>query len=135
MREHEPSFWQWEQDYEHPDGSTRTARGLVASLAVEPYDTAVVLRHERTHAGPLDGRLRLLRAARAQLEPILLVHDGTPPVDAPTGTPDIEGLGTRLWRCVDRRGRRDGVVRGPGADDRRRPPPVRGRARVRVGAR
>ena len=48
--------------------------------------------------GPLDGRLRLLRAARAQLEPILLVHDGILPVDPPTGAPDIEGRGTRLWR-------------------------------------
>ena len=34
--------------------------------------------HERTHAGPKEGRLRLLRAARAQLEPIFLLYDGEP---------------------------------------------------------
>ena len=32
-----------------------------------------MLPHERTHAGPKEGRLRLLRATRTQLEPIFLL--------------------------------------------------------------
>ena len=34
-----------------------------------------MLPHERTHAGPKEGRLRLLRATRTQLEPIFVLYD------------------------------------------------------------
>ena len=53
------------------------------SLRAEPYETRVVLPHERTHAGPKEGRLRLLRAARAQLEPIFLLLRRRPPLSPP----------------------------------------------------
>ena len=53
-----------------PDGVRRTRNGIVASLRAEPYENGVVLPHERTHRGPKEGRLRLLRAVGAQLEPI-----------------------------------------------------------------
>ena len=49
------------QDYVGPDGVARRRSGLVASLRVEPYETQIVLPHERTHAGPKESRLRLLR--------------------------------------------------------------------------
>jgi uncharacterized protein (DUF1015 family) len=61
----------------------------------------VVLPHERTHAGPKEGRLRLLEATRTQLEPIFLLWDGSIAVDG-LGTPDLEvqegGVTARLWR-------------------------------------
>ncbi len=86
----EPAAWVVVQDYVGPDGIDRTRTGLVASLGAEPYDTGSVLPHERTHAGPKESRLRLLRAARAQLEPIFLLYDGEPPVLVPGGSP--------IWR-------------------------------------
>jgi uncharacterized protein (DUF1015 family) len=86
------------QDYVGPDGVARRREGLVASLGVEPYETGTVLPHERTHAGPKEGRLRLLRAARAQLEPIFLLYDGEPPVTVPDREPDLATGDTRLWR-------------------------------------
>ena len=49
-----------------------------------------MLPHERTHRGPKEGRLRLLRAVRAQLEPIFLLYDGEPPFAVPAGAPDLE---------------------------------------------
>ena len=61
----------------------------MASLRVEPYATGTVLPHERTHAGPKEGRLRLLRAAKAQLEPIFLLYDGEPPGWSPDREPDL----------------------------------------------
>src|SRR5215510_966601 len=81
VRDPEPAVWALEQEYTGPDGISRTRRGVVASLRVEPYETGAVLPHERTHAGPKEGRLRLLRAARAQLEPIFLLYDGEPLLD------------------------------------------------------
>ena len=75
--------------------------GLVAALRLEPYENRVVLPHERTHAGPKEGRLRLLRATRAQLEPLFFLWDGTVEVEG-LGEPELEadegGVVSRLWR-------------------------------------
>ena len=94
----EPAFWALVQDYVGPDGVPRTRTGLVAALRLEPYESRVVLPHERTHRGPKEGRLRLLRAVRAQLEPIFLLYDGERPFEVPDRKPDIEADGARLWR-------------------------------------
>jgi uncharacterized protein (DUF1015 family) len=98
VREADPAFWALEQDYVGPDGVPRTRRGLVASLHPEPYENRVVLPHERTHAGPKEGRLRLLRATGVHFEPIFLLYDGTPPYEFPSGQPDIETERAKLWR-------------------------------------
>ena len=99
VRDEAPSVWLLEQDFVGPDGVARSRSGVVASLRAEPYETGAVLPHERTHAGPIEGRLRLLRATRAQLEPIFLLYDGRPPLSKPEGrSPDFGVEGTRLWR-------------------------------------
>jgi len=99
--EEPPAVWALEQEYVGPDGVARTRFGIVASLKVEPYDTGTVLPHERTHAGPKEGRLRLLRATRVQLEPIFLLYDGDAPVERPDRAPDLEIEGAKLWRIDD----------------------------------
>ena len=97
----EPATWWLSQRYVGPDGVERTRDGFVAALRLEPYANKVVLPHERTHAGPKEGRLRLLRATRTQLEPIFLLWDGTVEVDG-LGEPDLaveeSGVASRLWR-------------------------------------
>jgi uncharacterized protein (DUF1015 family) len=98
VRDPEPAYWALSQDYAGPDGVARTRSGLVVSLETEPYETKAVLPHERTHAGPREGRIRLLREVGAQLEPIFLLYDGEPPAGPPDRAPDIEAEGTRLWR-------------------------------------
>jgi len=99
--EAEPSYWWLSQDYTGPDGVARRREGFVAALRAEPYERRVVLPHERTHAGPKEGRLRLLRATRTHLEPIFLLWDGTIDVDG-LGEPDLaveeSGVTARLWR-------------------------------------
>src|SRR3954454_12018202 len=81
-REAEPGAWLLSQEYTGPDGVERTRSGFLASLRAQPYEDAVVLPHERTHSGPKEGRLRLLRATRTQLEPIFLLYERDP-VDIP----------------------------------------------------
>jgi uncharacterized protein (DUF1015 family) len=97
----EPSYWWLAQRYVGPDGIERTREGFVAALRVEPYENRVVLPHERTHEGPKEGRLRLLRATRTQLEPIFLLWDGTIILDG-LGDPDLAveegGVDAKLWR-------------------------------------
>ena len=97
----ERGFWALSQDYVGPDGVARTRTGLVGSLRIEPYEAGTVLPHERTHRGPKEGRLRLLREVRAQLEPIFLLYEGSAPFNSPEGTPELEVEGTCLWRLAD----------------------------------
>jgi uncharacterized protein (DUF1015 family) len=97
VRDAEPSYWWLAQDYVGPDGIARRRDGFVASLHAEPYESRVILPHEKTHAGPKEGRLRLLRATRTQLEPLFFLWDGTIEVDG-LGEPDIVSGGDRLWR-------------------------------------
>jgi uncharacterized protein (DUF1015 family) len=94
------TYWLLSQQYVGPDGVRRTRNGLVASLRAEAYDKRVVLPHERTHSGPKEGRLKLLRAVRAQLEPIFLLYDGDP-LSPPRRQPDLASGGDRLWRIGD----------------------------------
>jgi uncharacterized protein (DUF1015 family) len=100
VRDGEPGRWFLAQDYTGPDGVARRRAGLVASLRAEPYDRGAVLPHERTHSGPKEGRLRLLRATRTQLEPIFLLYEGDP-LPAPDRAPDLESGGDKLWRIDD----------------------------------
>jgi uncharacterized protein (DUF1015 family) len=101
LAEQPSSYWWLAQDYVGPDGVARMREGFAASVPVTPYDAGEVLPHERTHAGPKEGRLRLLRATRTQLEPIFLLYDAEPLLARPEGEPamDVEegGVRTRVW--------------------------------------
>jgi uncharacterized protein (DUF1015 family) len=100
VRDQEPAYWFLSQDYVGPDGVSRTRSGLIASLEAEPYANGVVLPHERTHSGPKEGRLRLLRATKTQLEPIFLLYEDDP-LEPPARDPDLQSGGDRLWRVDD----------------------------------
>jgi uncharacterized protein (DUF1015 family) len=100
VQDAEPAMWWLAQDYVGPDGVARRREGFVAALHVEPYENRIVLPHERTHAGPKEGRLRLLRATRTELEPIFLLWDGTVSLDG-LGEPDLAAEEARLWRLDD----------------------------------
>ncbi|OLD92744.1 MAG: hypothetical protein AUG84_00570 [Chloroflexi bacterium 13_1_20CM_4_66_7] len=62
----------------------RVRRDLIASLRLQPYEDKVVLPHERTHRGPKEDRLALLRATKVSLEPLWFLYEGTG-----TGVPEV----------------------------------------------
>ena len=97
VRDPDPVCWWLAQDYVGPDGVARRREGFVAALQVEPYENRVVLPHERTHEGPIEDRLRLLRATHTQLEPLFFLWDGTIALDG-LGEPDLQSGGDSLWR-------------------------------------
>jgi uncharacterized protein (DUF1015 family) len=101
LSEQDAALWWIAQDYIGPDGVARTREGIAGSIEATPYSAGQVLPHERTHAGPKEDRLRLLRATRTQLEPIFLLYDAEPPIARPDGKPamDVEedGVRTRVW--------------------------------------
>lgn len=99
-RDEEPALWWLAQDYTGPDGVRRRREGLVCALRAESYDAGVILPHERTHAGPKESRLRLLRATRTEVEPLFFLYEGS--LAGAKGTPDVDveldGVRSRLWR-------------------------------------
>lgn len=65
----------------------RVRRDLIASLRLQDYADRVILPHERTHPGPKEDRLALLRATRVALEPLWFLYEGKD-----TGVPAIVEL-------------------------------------------
>ena len=112
--ESEPAFWVLEQRYVAPDGGDRRRRGFFARVRVTDYGPGRIRPHERTHPGPKEDRLRLMRATHANLSPIFslfpdpsgaageglaaAVAGGAPFAEAE----DHEGTRNTLWRIGDR---------------------------------
>lgn len=71
-REPSPAFHPYDVTYAAPDGRRVTRTGFFALLGI--CGRGVVRPHERTFEGPIRDRLALLRAARANTEPILLLY-------------------------------------------------------------
>lgn len=89
-------------------GQTYTRTGLMAAVHVEPNESGVILRHERTLPKHVDDRLNLLRRTRTQFESIFLLYDDPRNETAQQldGKPDLEltddvGTGHQLWRVSD----------------------------------
>jgi uncharacterized protein (DUF1015 family) len=112
VRDSEPAIWAHTQDYTGPDGVARTRRGFFCRVRVEEYGPGRVRPHERTHPGPREDRLRLMRATHANTSPIFsLYSDPTRAAwsalepatsEMPWGeVTDAEGTTHRLWRIAD----------------------------------
>jgi uncharacterized protein (DUF1015 family) len=54
----------------------RRRRDLIAALRLQPYEDRVILPHERTHRGPKEDRLALLRATNVSFEPLWFTYEG-----------------------------------------------------------
>lgn len=60
----------------HLGGGMRRVRGLIVEVALEAWGGSIV-PHERTFAGPIEDRLKLIRAVQANLSPVYAVLSGT----------------------------------------------------------
>ncbi len=95
--------------YEQSSDGTVLQRGLLGNVGLRDPAERIVLPHEDVMAGPVADRLELMRAAGANVEPILLMYDGE---DGPTAAvlarlaqtgPLVaartsDGLTHRLWQ-------------------------------------
>ncbi len=109
VRDPEPSLWAHTQTYTGPDGQERTRRGFFCRVRIEGYGPGRVRPHERTHPGPKEDRLRLMRATRTNLSPIFSLYSDPqnaawkalePATEAvPWGqVSDADGTTHKLWR-------------------------------------
>ena len=75
LRDDVPGFYVMRQTFEAPSGETLSRVGFFAELGLADYDERVVRPHERTLAGPKADRLKILRAARANLSSVFLLYE------------------------------------------------------------
>ena len=72
-----PAIYAYYQEFfppSAPGSAPMTRKGFIGLGRVEPYESGVVFRHERTLSGPKADRLELLRATRAHLESIFMLY-------------------------------------------------------------
>src|SRR4051812_45615767 len=96
--------------YEYSADATRV-RGLIGLVGLREEDERVILPHEDVIPGPVDDRTVLMRTTETNLEPILLVHEGsaalrelisTAAADRPVADFfALDGSGHRLWIVTD----------------------------------
>ena len=104
----EEAIWPLTQEYDAPDGTRKTRRGVLARVRVEDYGPGRVRPHERTQPGPKEDRLRLTEATRHNLSAIFALHPGDvwsavePALADPWGEiADDDGTVHRVWRVPD----------------------------------
>jgi uncharacterized protein (DUF1015 family) len=102
----QPSYFPYEMRFAY-HGSERAIRGLVCAVELEDWGGSI-LPHERTMDGPVEDRLRLTRAARANLSAIQAIVVAASDAfaaaldDAAAARPaaeltDEQGVDHRLW--------------------------------------
>ncbi len=108
-QDRQPTLWALSQQYEGPDGATRTRNGILARVRVDDYGAGRIRPHERTQPGPKQDRLDLTRATRHNLSPIfsLTTRDAWPHVAGATAADpwaevtDDDGTVHRIWPIDD----------------------------------
>ena len=111
-RDAEPALYPLRQTFSAPDGTRLAREGFFALVHLEDYARRIVRPHERTLAGPKADRLKMLRAARANLSVVFLLYEDREHALAPllrdalertaVGTArDESGAEHRLARLVD----------------------------------
>ena len=75
IQDDEPAFYVMSQRYKAPSGEPLERIGFFAELGLEEYESRVVRPHERTLSGPKADRLKLLRAAEANLSSVFLLYE------------------------------------------------------------
>lgn len=118
-RDAAPALYPLRQPFQAPDGSRGTREGFFALLHLEDYAQRIVRPHERTLAGPKADRLKVLRAARANLSPVFLLYEDRdqrlsghfdPDFEAPLARAE-DAVGTTSLARVDDAARIETVVR------------------------
>jgi uncharacterized protein (DUF1015 family) len=122
VTDREPTFSIYRMDFTGDDGIPQRTTGVLGALALDD-DGSGVMPHERTLPKAKTDRLELLRATRANLDPIWglslagglssLLHPGDAEPDA-TAT-DEDGFHHSLWR-VDDPERIDAIATAVGAE-------------------
>jgi uncharacterized protein (DUF1015 family) len=114
VRDEQPSFYLYEQEFALKDGSRHTRRGFLALRRLEEFGKGKIQPHEKTLSGPKADRLLLMKACHANLSPIFSLYSDPERKLAALLKPhfqgkpfaefsDPDGVKQRLWRVSDSR--------------------------------
>jgi uncharacterized protein (DUF1015 family) len=109
VQDRRAAIYPYTQTFDY-SGRTFHRRGFFALVRLSPLGDGHIIPHEKTYAGPIEDRLKLMHAARMQLSPIfglfndtrgevtrMLYRDlGRPEADATEG-----GVRNQLWSVID----------------------------------
>ena len=106
-RDDQPSFYLYSQEFEKNGNHRRT--GVIGALHLEPFDTGVVRRHEKTFSHHKEDRLKLTREVKANLSPIFGLYSNpefSPSPDDGWDSPaeidvTFDGVRSRVWVLKD----------------------------------
>jgi uncharacterized protein (DUF1015 family) len=70
-----PGFYAYTQTWQEASGNTIERKGVIGLLKLEPFETGVVLPHERTLGGPKADRLNLMKTALGNFSQIFMIYD------------------------------------------------------------
>ena len=110
-KDKKPAIYIYEEKYLHK-GKPRSRVGFISLLRIEDPKTSLVLPHEYTFAKPKEDRLNLIRAVKANTEPIFCIFEDGRDVVAnalkaytkkqkPTINIPFEGVEHRVWVLTD----------------------------------
>ena len=109
----EPFYYLIEDTFGLPGRDAPYKRwGIIGRVRLEPFESGRIFPHERTHQGPKQDRLRLMKAFGGNLSQVFTLFDGDAsivrsalvPVFDSRPTMDIadrDGIGRRLWVIRD----------------------------------
>ena len=113
IKDASPKYYLIEDSFLLPGESAPRKRwGIIGRVRLEPLDTGRIHPHERTHKGPKEDRLRVMKAFGANLSQVFALFDGEAAVvkNALAGifssAPDVDitdgdGIGRRMWVIGD----------------------------------
>jgi len=107
-----PAFYYYEQEFTIEGRGTFVRKGFLGALRLSAFGEGMVFPHEKTHSGPKQDRLSLMRATEANMSPIFALYSD--PEDAVgkllraarKGAPDGSatddlGVAHRVWKVDD----------------------------------
>ncbi len=113
IRDPQPCYYVIEDTFILPGREDPFRRwAIIGRVRLEPLENGQIFAHERTHSGPKEDRLRLMRAFKANLSQVFSLFDGDhvavreliDPVFSRTATADIhdeKGIRRRFWAVSD----------------------------------
>lgn len=109
QRDRRPCLYPYTQTYEH-GGRSFHRRGVIALVRLSPFGEGQVVPHEKTHAGAIEDRMKLMQYTGMQLSPIfglfgdqrneitgMLYHD----LGKPEFSATLDGVKNDLWSVTD----------------------------------
>lgn len=108
-RDARPAIYPYMQSYEH-GGRTFHRRGFITLVKLSPFGAGDVVPHEKTYKGPIEDRLKLMRATGMQLSPIFgLFSDQRNQINnllygqvsRPARSGTLDGVKNDLWAVTD----------------------------------